>query len=528
MSKALLTASTLLTLAVLTKAIILPAPLKATGKQNLNGEAITFPLYLKLQNLPPDLKPEQKTSKDPEPPKPNYKWNFEASIHMEGFGQTNTTMVIDINYRNILIPVFNRPGRDSGIKCEKDQKDPNSKDSCVYSSNEPLQDTMDQDHWAMYGQKPEGFRGTNTWAWTEGVSNESKRFKIGALTTPSADWVLDDAGILGMGSETSTASLWTYLFEVYEPSYGYFYTTFYLTTYDTLDIPQNKNYYWWQMFNPSLNTSNVYQLFNGSEFRISDDVASILDDPVQADFPVWIPNLKAGSNSQTWGIGAVKVYSSDLKEPIATNANVCFAMNSNATFLFPQKKLDEFKEKSLLAVCRGAKCGPGSFLLNAADITLLFNDVEGKEKLFTITPGAYLYNNTTDYVQVSVDLIDKYQGNGCDPALKNQIGLGKMFFYQYQVVFRMSPEGEASIGLFNYKTRPRFAHYAKVDTLVITGLVFVLFLFVCIMGLRWKGISEAGDDEEVEEELPDAYKKASSLPSEGDDDGEEEKVADQE
>ena len=92
-----------------------------------------------------------------------------------------------------------------------------------------------------------------------------------------------------------------------------------------------------------------------------------------------------------------------------------------------------------------------------------------------------------------------------------------MFFYNYQVVFRASSQGKTAIGFFSYKIRPTLAHYAKVNTLVITGLVFVLFLFVCIMGLRWKGISDAADDDDVEvfEELPDAYKQAGSLPTEG-------------
>ena len=527
MSKALFSAATLLSIAFFARAMILPSQLKQVGKQSLNGTVIRFPLYLKFQSNPPIKQdPQSEDSEDPEPPIPkiNYRWNFETSMSVAVFNkEINSSMVIDINYRNILVPIVYPPNRNEGVICEKDRETPRPLRTCLYNSSNPLRDTMEQDHWAMYGQQPTGFFGNSTWQWTLGVFEEGKRFNIGTLTTSPVGWLLQNSGILGMGSETSTTSLWSYLFEVYQPRDDYFYTSFYLNTNQILDIPVKKEFYWWQLFNPSYDDTMVYDFFNGSEFRISDELALILDDPAQSESQYWIPNLKAGNNSQTWGIRGVNVTSSDLKEPIASNINICFAMNSNATFLFPKKKLEEFKKNSLESVCRGAKCGPGSFLLNSAEITLAFNDVQGKPQKLTVTPGAYLYNNQSDYVQVAADYIEKYEGNGCDPTLNNQLGLGKMFFYNYQVVFRMSSEGKAAIGFFNYKTRPTFAHYAKVNTLVITGLVFVMFLFVCIMGLRWKGISEAGDEEDEGQEVHDdaAYKLAATVPTE--DEVEEEK-----
>ena len=347
MSKALLVASTLLSIAVFSKAVILPSRLKDAGKQALNGSVIKFPLYLKFQPNPPITQgPTKSESEDTEPPIPkiNYRWNFEAPIEMEDFGHKNTSMVIDINYRNILIPIQYPPTRYIGLKCEKDRKDPSLQGSCVYDSKKPLRDSMEQDHWEIYGQKPTGYFGNNSWHWTEGVFEEFKRFDIGALTTDQTGWVLQNSGIMGMGSETNTASLWTYLFEVYQPIDDYFYRTFYLNTSDTHDIPYNRDFYWWQLFKPSFDDPMVYDLFNGSEFRISDELATILDDPIQSEFAFWIPNLKAGSKSQTWGLGGVNVTSSDLKEPIASNINVCFAMNSNATFLFPGRSWKSSKK----------------------------------------------------------------------------------------------------------------------------------------------------------------------------------------
>ena len=525
MLKAFLVASTLLSPALLTKAAhSSPTPISDLGKPSLNGDVIKFPLQLTVQKPPPNQTTLNEASGKKNEPE-NIKWNFESVISMGGFDYTqHISMIVDINYQNILIPIMDdQSSRAVGLKCTKGQRQKYS--SCVYYSDQPLENTMEQDHWTVYDQKPKGFIAKNSWLWSPKTIFEEKGFEIGALTTSPDDWALVNAGVLGMGSETSTTSLWTYLFEVSTPEFGYFYTSFYLNTSDTLDVEYNRNFYWYQVFNPPSDEPYIYEkVFNGSEFRISDNLASILDDPVQADFsPFWVPNLKGGSKSQTWGLGNVTVSSSDQKDPLFSNINICFAMNSNSTFLLTEKMLGEFQRKSLDSVCRGAKCGPGSFLLNSAEITLSMKDIDGKDQIFTISPGAYLYNNASDYVQVSADLIEKYKGSGCDPALDNQLGLGKMFFYNYQVVFRMSTGGSADIGFFNYKSRPRFAHYAKVDTLVVTGLVFVLFLFVCIMGLRWKGISEGGEEDENEKTVHDSasYKLAATVPTEGE--GEEEK-----
>ena len=486
----------------------------STGKPELAGHVIRFPLNLRsilAPNQDPDIYADRMF--------------LQSSIQIDSLNDNQTAMVFDPNYRNILIPIaYPETGRKSGIQCDKDAHPAGSTTSCLFYSNLPIQKTLGVDHWSMYNATPQGFQGENSWGWTEHTINTTKKFKTGVLTTPSKDWALGEAGIFGLGAKTATNSLWSYLFEMYNPQYGNFYATFYL------DSPRDSGLYWYEVFNPQLNSSTFDYLFKGSELRVSDSDFSILDDQVQADYAVYIPSLKPGNKSQTWGLENVTVYSSDKKEPIFKNINICFAMNANTTFLMNSTKLAEFKKDALDAVCRGAKCGPGSFLLNGADITLKFQNANDSEAEFSITPGAYLYNNPKNYVQVSAGLLEDYEGEGCDSALGNQLGLGRMFFFHYQVVFKMTESGEAQIGLFPYKTRPAFAHYAKVDTLVVTGLVFVLFLFVCIMGLRWKGISEAGDDDVDEGSVEDGlsnggYKLAQAKAFE---ESEDEKEADEE
>ena len=416
---------------------------------------------------------------------PKFKFNFffTAEMALEQGTNKTTPMALAPNYRAILIPFTGSQGRSNGIPCDENTK---KTATCVYNTDLPLQKTLGVDHWAAFDQNPTGFQATNLWNWTKDTNTITTPTKIGALNTSIGNWATGEAGVMGLGSVTGTDNLWTYLFSRYAAENSTMYATFYLTS------PNNKGLFWYDVFNGNDTNVNA-SIFEGSEFRVSDNLTNILDDPTAKG--IWIANQGAGNASQTWGIENAALFSTDQKEAIVQNVSVCLAINAHDTFLFRADTYKNFTEKSLDAVCRGAKCGPGSFILNGADALLSVKDHKGKWTNVTVSPGAYLYNDNKSYVQVSAGLVEDYQQYGCDA--NSQLGLGRMFFYNYQVVFLYTKGGQASaIGFFPYQTRPTLAHFASVYTLVITGLVFVLFLFVCIMALRWKGISEAGDEDE--------------------------------
>ena len=405
-------------------------------------------------------------------------------------------MILDLNYNHILIPV--KAGkRTDGITCQESQTKEAGK--CTYNTNDKLSAP-----WTIYEDIPEGSVGQTKFNWTDiDDLNEVNEVTFGALTGSEAHWATGKAGVMGLAPVVEGVSnFWTYMFGTYAPKDDTLYATF------TLNSAQTTNLSWYQIFEATANVADnqKYGIFNGSKFAVTDKLVDILSDKtLKEEDAIAVANFNPSAGSQTWGLSNITLTSTDRpKDPLAKEVNACFAMNSNATILLKRDIVERFKDESLDAVCRSDECGPDSFILNGADlkITVKNENKKGDYDDITLTPVSYLFNNVNNSVNVSYGYLDEYEGAGCDYATSD-VGLGRMFFYNYQVVLKVKYDGSgepiATVLFFPYESRPTFAHYASVYTLVIAGIGFVLALFVCIMGLRWKGISQAGEeDEELE------------------------------
>lgn len=451
---------------------------------SLNGQVISFNLTLD----------KHKPIYNIGPGRPDFSFPFNfflgANIPIDSAGNT-APMIFDFNYRSIMIPTKAGGVRSDGIPCSPNTH--GSINNCEYNPDSVLNSTVGQDHWSWWDDLPLGYFGNNTWNWTANAQEISNTVinKVGLLHGLPAGWAAGKYGLMGVGSGGSlSGSIWDYLFKTYAAKDDTLYATWYLTS------PTNKNLSWYQVFNATDTNGNLTELFMGSQFRVSDNLNNILDDPMANSSIIWATSGMY-NGSQSWGIPNATLWAMDnTSKPVAANTNICFDLNANATFLIPNASVTQFTQQANYGVCRGFKCGPGSFILNGGEYAINFTDSSGKNTSLTIEPQAYLFQNSSGYVIPSVTVLEQSQFTGCNVGTSG-FGLGRMFFYNYQVILKMNKDRSIKqIGFVPYASRPVLSHFANVGTLVVIGLLFVFFLFICIMTMRWKGISESGDEDD--------------------------------
>ena len=437
-----------------------------------------------------------------------------------------SVMTFDPNYQKIAIPFKGKNSRKEGVVCQQDQTSQFELKNQIGEQCSYLGTSSIKHKGFGWGQTdPQGYEAKTTWEWeskppknnsdlnqpqTDAIEfKKTQTFetqdlplfvKFGLISSPTTNWALGEAGIFGLSPslDTATSNLFTYLKNAYKWENDTIYATFYLTT--------SRDSTWIDTFTGTKKTA-----YQGSQLRISDNLKDILDDPMAI-----VPNTSSSGHwfentgKNRWSLGGARLIYNDSgveKELIQSESSpsknsICLNLNSNSTFI--AKTPSDFKTKTNDVTCRGAVCGPGSFLLNGPDLVIQLADIEGKQVNLTLLPQNYQFQSPDTSIEVSVDDFKNFTYNGCNPE-NDLFGLGRMFFFNYQVVFMLNKNGTSKIGIFKYKARPSLTQYANVTSLVIAGVSFVCFLYVYIMAVKAKNLFVR--DDTIEENY---YQKSGS------------------
>ena len=303
---------------------------------------------------------------------------------------------------------------------------------------------------------------------------KEKSAKVLGLDVVVNKFLYNEAGILGLAPNST---FWDYIARQGVVDGKDVYSTLWLTTKDTFT--------WEDLFG-----NEKAHVFNGSELRLSDDINKVVDQ--ERSDEVFIESTEG-----FWGASNIEVISSANESKTLYKGEACFTSNAHATILtqYPQ----HFRNQTYFDVCREAECGPDTYILNGPTLIVHFKDDNDKIiKTVEIQPNQYIYQQENKIVNVSVENIGEYQDNaGCSD--KAQFGFGRMFMFFNQLVLKSDLSGaqDNKFAIFDYSYRPSLAKEADVGSLVASGLIFTIAIFICISTLRAKGIREAEGNKDI-------------------------------
>ncbi len=228
----------------------------------------------------------------------------------------------------------------------------------------------------------------------------------------------------------------------------------------------NPKGYWYEVF------EGDDDAFEGSELRIAENPESIME--YKEDL-TW---TKA-TQGDFWGIANAKLWSSNKATPLH-EGEACISNTARSTIL--SNNASYLRDRISLELCGEYTCSSGSIIDDAPELTLTFNDTNGNEHRYTIDPREYMYDDAAKVRHPSIEDITPLHGTACSPTAT--FGFGRMYLFNRLVMMNINRDGNRSIGIFNYSSRPSMAHADNVKALVWIGWLAILGTFGWIMYMR--------------------------------------------